>query len=487
MKKSLKIFIASSLLIMPTLNYSQTTDIVADNTPVSSALQIDLYPAADYPEAAFNQSSIIKPNLFSSKLVGGVNTGQPEIGAIISPDGKTLYFSRYQDTNNIGGKDDEEDIWYSDWDEKNNRWGEAKNIGAPLNNKYPNFINSISADGKTILLGNVYFTNGKMGPGFSTSTKTETGWSFPKEMNVDGIKAGKNWSGGDLSSDQKVLFVAYEQRKNTFGNRDIYISFLRADNSWTKPANLGGAINTLGDETAPFLADDDSTLYYTSNGLPGYGGNDIYVTHRLDDTWQNWSKPENLGPKVNTAYHQSFFSIAKDKMYYSSECKKSKSLDLFTLDALELNTPVSFPSAEQTVVLENKTQTSTSNFSTTPLNYDTGTSVIFYDFNSSELKKSTIYELARISKILNEFPLAQIEISGQTDNVGSDVYNQQLSQKRTDAILLYFKYQSKINEKRIIIKNYGETMPIANNETEKGRELNRRVEISFKTKLLVNN
>jgi hypothetical protein len=69
-------------------------------------------------------------------------------------------------------------------------------------------------------------------------------------------------------------------------------------------------------------------------------------------------------------------------MYYSSECKKSKSLDLFTLDAMELNTPVSFPSAEQTVVLENKTQTSTSNFSTTPLNYDMGTSVIFYDFNN---------------------------------------------------------------------------------------------------------
>jgi outer membrane protein OmpA-like peptidoglycan-associated protein len=154
---------------------------------------------------------------------------------------------------------------------------------------------------------------------------------------------------------------------------------------------------------------------------------------------------------------------------------------------MELNTPVSFPSAKQTVVLENKTQTSTSNFSTTPLNYDMGTSVVFYDFNSSELKKTTIYELARISKILNEFPSMQIEISGHTDNIGSDRYNQQLSQKRTDAILLYFKYQSNINEKRIIIKNYGETMPIANNETEKGRELNRRVEISFKTKLLVNN
>ena len=487
MKKSLKIFVASSLLIMPTLNYSQTTDIIADYSPGTSEIQIDLYPAADNSDVMFNQSSIIKPNLFSNKLVGGVNSGQPEIGAIISPDGKTLYFSRFQDTNNIGGKDDEEDIWYSDWDETNNRWGEAKNIGAPLNNKYPNFINSISADGKTILLGNVYFTNGKMGPGFSTSTKSETGWSFPKEMNIDGINAGKNWAGGVLSNDQKVLFIAYEQRKNTYGNRDIYISFLKADNSWTKPANLGGAINTTGDESAPFLAADDSTFYYTSDGLPGYGGNDIYVTYRLDDTWQNWSKPENLGPKVNTDCHQSFFSISKDKMYYSSECKKSKSLDLFTLSAPELITPVSVSSAEQTVVLENKTQTKPGNFSVTPVNSDMGISVVFYDFNTYELKKTTIYELARISKILNEFPSMQIEISGHTDNIGSDIYNQQLSQKRTDAILLYFKYQSNINEKRIIVKNYGETMPIASNDTEKGRVLNRRVEISFKTKLLVNN
>jgi OOP family OmpA-OmpF porin len=78
-------------------------------------------------------------------------------------------------------------------------------------------------------------------------------------------------------------------------------------------------INTAGEESAPFLASDDKTLYFSSNGFSGYGGTDIYVSRRLDDTWTNWSEPENLGPEINSPLEDLFFNIPanSDFAYYS--------------------------------------------------------------------------------------------------------------------------------------------------------------------------
>jgi outer membrane protein OmpA-like peptidoglycan-associated protein len=483
MENKLHTLILGGLLLIPTLNFSQTASKEVTISGYSSNFPETgtFLDNAIYSDYLINTSDLIKSNMMPAKLNGGVNSEHPEIGAIVSPDGKTLFFSRYQDPNNIGGANDEEDIWYAEWDALNNKWGEAKNMGAPLNNKYPNFINSISPDGNTLLLGNTYLPNGKMGPGFSISNKTETGWSFPTEIKITGINKQSKWAGCDFSNNQKVLLLAYEQRKNTFGDRDIYVSFIKSDNTWSKPINLGNVINTKGTESSPFLADDDSTLYFTSDGLPGYGGNDIYVSHRLDETWQNWSTPENLGPKVNTDSHQSFFSISNRNIYYSSECESS-SLDIFSINLPEIPNGLN-PTIEQPIALENNgdqiDSESSGNFSDINLML----SPVLFDFAKSDLKKTSIYELDRIAKILKDSPKMQIEISGHTDNVGSKKYNEQLAQKRIDSILFYLKNQADIDESRIIVKNYGETMPEADNSTELGREQNRRVEIVLKPNL----
>ncbi len=84
------------------------------------------------------------------------------------------------------------------------------------------------------------------------------------------------------------------------GDQDLYVSFYNdAHKSWSEPLNLGAQINTHLAETAPYLAADDKTLYFASDGYLGYGGFDLYVTRRLDDTWTNWSTPENLGMVIN--------------------------------------------------------------------------------------------------------------------------------------------------------------------------------------------
>jgi OmpA-OmpF porin, OOP family len=91
------------------------------------------------------------------------------------------------------------------------------------------------------------------------------------------------------------------------------------DSTWTEPQNLGEVINTAAEESAPFLASDDKTLYFSSKGFSGYGGADIFVSRRLDDTWTKWSDPENLGPTINSPLEDLFFNIpvSSEFAYYS--------------------------------------------------------------------------------------------------------------------------------------------------------------------------
>lgn len=280
-----------------------------------------------------NQADVIKANLEATNLGTSVNSAYQEFGPLLSPDGKTLYFSRRADPNNIGGEKDEEDIWYSEWDDKKNYWKEAKNIGAPLNNKEPNFINSITPDGNTMLLGNIYLPDGSMAAGASVSYRTATGWTAPANLEIveeNNVNEKANYY---LSNTKKVLLLSIEQKGNTQGDRDLYVSFLTPDTVWSKPLNLGKVVNTMGTEAAPYLAADERTLYFTSNGFGGYGGTDIYVTRRLDDSWTAWSEPENLGPVVNTAYDESFFSISAsgEQVLFTSAGDKDGDQDMFTL------------------------------------------------------------------------------------------------------------------------------------------------------------
>jgi len=136
--------------------------------------------------------------------------------------------------------------------------------------------------------------------------------------------------------------MSVQRKKDTQGGRDIYVSFIQPDSSWSIPLNLGDKVNTVGTEAAPFLAADDHTLYYTSDGLAGYGGSDIYVTRRLDDTWKNWSEPENLGPIVNTSFDESYFTISANsgKEYYTSQGEGKDDIDIYTLNLPKIMKPL---------------------------------------------------------------------------------------------------------------------------------------------------
>ncbi|TAF74279.1 MAG: OmpA family protein [Bacteroidetes bacterium] len=256
-----------------------------------------------------------------------------EFSPKIAPDGKTMYFVK--ECENVP----DQDIWYTEKDSLG-KWKEAKNIGMPLNNKGHNFVASISPDGQTLIVGNRYTADGEeAGDGVSISHKKSDGtWGNPETLDIPEYANKNDHSNFYLNGDSDVLIMAIED-KNSIGELDLYVSkFDKMSKKWSAPLNLGNTINSIYAEDYPYLAIDGKTLYFSSKGQIGYGGHDIYMSTRLDDTWKNWSKPKNLGPFVNSKSDDKGFSIASegDHAYFNSAGFNS---DLHHMDIYRVDLP----------------------------------------------------------------------------------------------------------------------------------------------------
>lgn len=294
--------------------------------------------SAKVEKAATDQIKItanIETSIIAEPLNAQVNSKFIEYGPTLTKDGRRLYFSRQGFAGNVGGVKDE-DIWFSEFDEATQDWKEPKSIGAPLNNMGPNFICGVGVNGDTILLGNVYGKNGKMTAGLSISTRQGDTWSFPVAVNIEGDYNLRERTSFDLSNDRKALIIA-QKKMDSNGGLDLYVSFRKSGGknpyAGQESINLGTIINTAGDETSPFLAYDNRTLYFASTGHKGYGKYDLFVTRRLDDTWLKWSEPENLGPGINTIYDDTFFGFTPRSRYaYYSRGLTTTNSDIYRLD-----------------------------------------------------------------------------------------------------------------------------------------------------------
>ena len=268
--------------------------------------------------------------LKKERLDNNINTGNDEHQPIITPDGKTLYVAR-KSPRNMGGVNDADDIWFS-YLKPDSTWSEMENLGPPLNNAINNAVMSATPDNNTLMLLGSYETDPRAERSeFSLSHETNNGWSKPDPILIDSYYNFHKYISINLSTDGKTMLLGLE-RKDTKGDADIYVSFLQEDGRWSVPKNLGNTINTPGQEHDPFLAADGVTLYYSTDGCPGYGWKDIFVSRRLDDSWQNWSTPQNLGPLVNTPQDDEEFVLAASGAYayFSSEVSENNR-DIFRL------------------------------------------------------------------------------------------------------------------------------------------------------------
>jgi outer membrane protein OmpA-like peptidoglycan-associated protein len=272
-----------------------------------------------------------------------INSAYGEVAPIISPDGKELYFTRINHPDNIRAKDDKtirQDIWYAQKQGKS--WNAPQNVGTPLNNEEDNAVTCISADGKTLFVLNVYSKTGRTQVGLSKSRRTINGWSFPEKIVIDDFQAlsheeiinGKEQpvthTEFSITLDEKVIVMGLK-RSQTYGERDIYVSFRESDGTYSRPRSLGPVINTADIEGSPFLAADTKTLYFMSKGHLGYGNGDIFVSKRLDGTWTNWSEPLNLGQPINTPEWNGYINVpaASDYGFVSSKRSKNESHDIY--------------------------------------------------------------------------------------------------------------------------------------------------------------
>lgn len=307
--------------------------IILDPSKVAGFNQIDaigISATSDPIEAVINVAPSVLKEEKKENLGKAINSKGQEINPIISADGKTLYFTRAEFEGNIGSPG-KQDAWVSTLD-KNNNWTDAVNLGAPVNNAGDNAIIGVSADGKTIYLINVYLPGGGLVYGLSKSFYTKNGWSFPKEIKIQNLYNDHDFSEFAISPHGNVLIMSV-QRKDTEGRKDLYVSFIQKDDTWSEPKHMGPVLNSASDENSPFLALDNKTLYFTSSGRSGYGGGDVFLSRRLDDTWLNWSKPENLGPNINTAKHDSYFNIpaSGEYGYFSSADNTIGREDIFRI------------------------------------------------------------------------------------------------------------------------------------------------------------
>lgn len=316
--------------------------ISSATTPVTQAVKI-------------LESAIVNVN--PERLSETVNSIYDELKPLVTPDGKTLLFSRKFHPDNTGGEDDPEDIWFSQWNEEKGSWEEAVNMGRPLNTKGPNFISSITPDGNTVIitLGNEYNKSGKMKAGVSVSTRTSEGWSKPVAFEIINGYNIHQKSNYFLANNREVLIMSVE-REPTFGSRDLYVCFLMDDGRWSEPLNMGSDLNTVLEEGSPFLAPDDKTLYFSSDGYSGYGKHDIYMSRRLDDTWTSWSEPENLGPQINSPEDDAFFNIPPTGEYgYFARTVSENNSDIFRFELPKEHQPDAVVTIKG-VVYDRKTQ-----------------------------------------------------------------------------------------------------------------------------------
>ncbi|MFK7950262.1 MAG: OmpA family protein [Saprospiraceae bacterium] len=458
-----------------------------------------------------------------------VNSNADERLPIISPDGRTLYFTRKLHKDNIG-KDKNDDIWFSKLQE-DGTWGRATNIDVPLNNERHNFVVAVGQGGDLIYMQNAYKRWSKDGIAFA---KLEgENWARPEAMKIKDMYNNSTFANYHVSPDGNILMMAIE-REDAVGDMDLYVSFRISESEWSAPKNLGKTVNSLGMESSIFLAADYKTIYFASSGHYGYGGLDIFMSRRLDDSWTNWSEPQNLGRYLNTPGNDFNYSVPASGTYayFSSDFRGRGQSDLYRIELPKEAQPEPVTmitgrlfNAETNELIDNKThqlvipkdkmpmiqgfafvpneieneeeldgenpQFATRNSQPEyreieadilliPIKKDAVIPLqnILFDANKTTLKASSDNELLRLANFLKTYPNLIVEISGHTNGLCDDSFADDLSQGRADAVASYL-LQNGISQSQIKTKGYGKDKPISTNETVDGRRKNQRVELKI--------
>lgn len=287
----------------------------------------------------FAEAAMAHPQPFEPKNMGpAINSEHPEYFPSFTVDGKTILFTRQLSSQEspIGYN---EDFYIAHKNEKG-EWERAKNIGQPINTALNEGAPSLSADGNILFFTacELYGDYGGKRTGygscdiFITAKGKNNKWSEPQNLGPP-INTNHWETQPSFSSDGKTLYFVRGMRdRSGKQNGDIYTSIL-TDEGWSKPKPLSNVINTPGNEESVFIHPDGKTLYFSSDGHPGMGGLDIFVSKK--DQEGNWSTPINLGYPINTHKDENSLIVSPDGRiaYFASDREGGYGdLDLYTFE-----------------------------------------------------------------------------------------------------------------------------------------------------------
>ncbi len=235
----------------------------------------------------------------------------------------------------------------------NNTWTEARSISPQINSSLNEGACTISADGKVMI-----FTSCDKRDSFGScdlyiTRKTGDNWSKPKNLGKP-VNTQYWESQPSLSADGKTIYFS-SNRPGGNGGRDLWVSSY-LENGWSKPKNLGDAINSFRDETTPFIHPNGETIYFSSNGFIGMGGFDLVRSNLIDSLW---TAPENLGFPINSHHDEVALLIGGDgkTAYFAKETQRDQRIVDSKIVSFAL--PVEFRAKPATYIvgrtLDNKT------------------------------------------------------------------------------------------------------------------------------------
>lgn len=242
-----------------------------------------------------------------------INTKYHEYFPTLTVDGKTLLFTRRIPAPG-SEHGEQEDFFVTHF--VDGKWSEADPMPANVNTSNNEGAPTFAPDGRTLVFVACVDAYGSYGPNrqgagscdLFITKKVGTQWRNP--VNLPGQVNTQHWeTQPSLSSDGKTMyFIRGTMGRDGNKQQDIFRSFLLIDGSWSKAERLSDVVNTPFREESVFIHPDGRTLYFSSDGHPGFGGLDIFMT-TLDDNG-NWSKPVNLGYPINTAYDENSLLVA---------------------------------------------------------------------------------------------------------------------------------------------------------------------------------
>ncbi|MEK6480687.1 OmpA family protein [Catalinimonas sp. 4WD22] len=260
----------------------------------------------------FTEKNIDQPVDFKPQAVqGGVNQLGLQYFPVLTVDQESMIF-----TGRRGSLPQYDEDIYISKKQADGLWSKPEILSENINTRANEGTCTISADGRTLIFTACQDRSGFGSCDLYISYKIGDEWTVPK--NLGNKVNGSSWeSQPSLSADGNTLYFVSD-RKGGHGRRDIYVTYRNDQDEWCAAENLGKAINTPRDEVSPFIHVNGQTLYFASDGLPGFGKFDLYVAEKHESSW---TKPTNLGYPINTKDDQASLFITADgkDAYYSNE------------------------------------------------------------------------------------------------------------------------------------------------------------------------